>query len=398
MSTFRAVQWLVAGLFAGCTLTAVAQPTTYTYARVQGRPLQLDFYDPTAGTGPAPLVVWIHGGGWSGGTRANAGPLFALLPRGYAVASLDYRLTSQEGEWGTASVTWPAQAHDVKAAVRWLRANAGELGVDPCAFISWGSSAGGHLAAILGTSTNHPYLEGTLGDHRDVSSAVQLAVDYFGPSDLLYLSQDVTDPPGTTNDADAVDSAASLLLGSDQHGYSVADIRENLVNPNQPWPFLRFQAFTAAPARLAEDAASNVQMFIAHGELDTTVAIGQSQRLFDALTRAGTPATLLRVPTAGHGMPGSVAFQVINWLDAQLPLLPGCGCTGDIANQYGTPMPDASVDFGDFLSLLGLIGACPGGTPGCVGDIADDFGTLGSDGQVSFGDFLALLGLIGPCP
>ena len=77
-------------------------------------------------------------------------------------------------------------------------------------------------------------------------------------------------------------------------------------------------------------------------------------------------------------------------------------CTGDIADDFGSPGVDGQVSFGDFLALLGLIGSCPGGSPGCVGDIADDFGTLGAngigDGQVSFGDFLALLGLIGPCP
>ncbi len=72
-------------------------------------------------------------------------------------------------------------------------------------------------------------------------------------------------------------------------------------------------------------------------------------------------------------------------------------CVGDIADDFGSPVPDSMVSFGDFLALLGLVGPCPGGIPGCMGDIADDFGSLAPDGQVSFGDFLALLGLVGPC-
>ncbi len=73
-------------------------------------------------------------------------------------------------------------------------------------------------------------------------------------------------------------------------------------------------------------------------------------------------------------------------------------CTGDIADDFGTPGADGMISFGDFLALLGLVGDCPGMVPGCTGDIADDFGTTGADGMVSFGDFLALLGLVGPCP
>ncbi len=72
-------------------------------------------------------------------------------------------------------------------------------------------------------------------------------------------------------------------------------------------------------------------------------------------------------------------------------------CKGDIADDFGSPMPDGMVSFGDFLALLGLVGPCPGGATGCLGDIADDFGSPAPDGQVSFGDFLALLGLVGPC-
>ncbi len=93
---------------------------------------------------------------------------------------------------------------------------------------------------------------------------------------------------------------------------------------------------------------------------------------------------------------GSPGIEV-DFDDVQLEALV-IACAGDIADDFGTLGGDGMVSFGDFLALLGLIGACPGGVPGCVGDIADDFGSLGADGMVSFGDFLALLGLIGLCP
>lgn len=323
---------------------ACAQGETFTFAEVGGQPLRLDFYEPLAGEGPAPLIIWIHGGGWRGGTRAGTGPTLGFREHGYAVASVDYRLTGQAGQWGSEPVVWPAQAHDVKAAVRWLRDNAEPLGVDPCAFIAWGSSAGGHLAAVLGTSNGDPFLEGGVGDHAAASSDVQLAVDYYGPSDLLLMNFDVTTPPGSMIDHDAVNSPESFLLGSEIHGHSVGDIRSHIGDPDAPWPALVSLARSAAPARLATDAASNVPMFIAHGEQDTSVAIGQSERLLDALTDAGTPAEMVRVPDAGHGLPGSVADLVRPWLDAQLEALPACGCVADL-------VPDGILDLADVTAF-----------------------------------------------
>ncbi len=340
---FAAALVLIASALAA---NAQTTPQIFPYATINGRELHLDFYPATAGNGPHPLIIWIHGGGWAAGSRAGTGPSLRFRADGYAVASIDYRLTSQAGQWGDAPVTWPAQAHDIKAAVRFLRANADNLDVDPCAFIAWGSSAGGHLAAILGTSTNHPFLEGSVGNHLAVSSAVQLAVDYYGPTELLLMNSDVTDPPGSQIDHDAVNSPESRLLGADLHGHSIADIRNNLNNPADPWPALRQLAHTAAPARLAIHAASNVPMFIAHGELDTSVPTNQSQRLADTLTNAGTTNTFVRVPDAGHGLPGSVADLVAGWLDQQLPALAPCGCAADLAP------PTGALSFADIAAFL----------------------------------------------
>ncbi|OAB62985.1 hypothetical protein AY599_15035 [Leptolyngbya valderiana BDU 20041] len=346
-----------------------AQIETYAYAEINGRPLELDFRRPPAAGAPAPLIVWIHGGGWAGGERNFPGFSRDFLDDGYAFATIDYRLTTQSDQWGGASVTWPAQAHDCKAAIRWLRAHADDLNIDPCAIITWGSSAGGHLSAIMGASNDHAFLEGTVGDFDATPSTVQLAVDYYGPTDLLFMDPDVTHPPGSTIEHDGVRSPESRLLGSDDHGISIGEIREHLGDPAEPWATLTHLAWTAAPAQLARHAASNVPMFIAHGQQDTTVPYNQSVRLLQALTNAGTEATLLPVPDAGHGLPRSVALEVKAWLDARRPTL-GCACPADID-------ADGALTVFDFLEFQNLF---------ATGSPAADFD---GDGELTFFDFLA---------
>src|SRR5678815_2971162 len=153
-----------------------AQGQTYpnlTYATVGGTPLLLDLYLPATGSGPFPVVVWIHGGGWSGGGRFPAGFSGPLTAAGFAVASVEYRLTSQAGQYGAEPVIFPAQIHDVKGAVRWLRAHAATYNLDPTRFGCWGTSAGGHLSALLATSSGVAALEGTVGGNAGFSSAGQ---------------------------------------------------------------------------------------------------------------------------------------------------------------------------------------------------------------------------------
>src|SRR5436305_12322843 len=143
-----------------------------------GGPRQtLDLYLDQNATGPLPLVVWVHGGGWQAGSKEGAGPArLVLLGKGYHVASINYRLSQQ--------APFPAQIEDCKAAVRWLRAHAGEYHFDPDHFGVWGASAGGHLVALLGTSGGVKELEGNLGN-AGVSSRVQAVCDWFGPADFL---------------------------------------------------------------------------------------------------------------------------------------------------------------------------------------------------------------------
>src|SRR5687768_13215615 len=155
--------------------------TDIEYAKAGEISLTLDFYKPKeAAAGPRPLVVWIHGGGWQNGNKASGlGRLASLVASGdYVGASVGYRLTDK--------ATWPAQILDCKAAIRYLRANADKLGIAPDKIGVWGSSAGGHLVSMLGTSGDVKDVEGDLGT-TGVSSRVSCVVDYCGPSDFLLF-------------------------------------------------------------------------------------------------------------------------------------------------------------------------------------------------------------------
>ncbi|MBN2000034.1 alpha/beta hydrolase, partial [candidate division KSB1 bacterium] len=143
------------------------------FADINEKSLLLDLYIPAA-EGPLPLVIWIHGGAWRAGDK-NVTPAVPLLTdHGFAVASISYRFSQH--------AIFPAQLHDCKAAVRWLRAHANKYHLDPLRFGVWGASAGGHLAAMLGTTGDEGTLEGKVGRKRG-SSRVQAVCDWFGPTD-----------------------------------------------------------------------------------------------------------------------------------------------------------------------------------------------------------------------
>ncbi len=324
--------------FAACALAAApayAQVTfpNLTYATLDGHPLQLDLYLP-AGTGPFPIVLWIHGGGWSGGDKAlGAGhPALKLVPRGIAVASINYRLTSQAGQWGSFPVTFPAQVHDVKGAVRWLRANAALFSLNPAQFGSWGASAGGHLSALLGTSGGAAVLEGTVGGNPTQSSSVQASADYFGPTDIITINLDVTTPPGSVINHDAATSPESRLIGFDQPGQGIGVLRANLANPAAPFPAMVALATEANPITFVDP--SDPPFYIGHGTADTSVPMMQSTRLRNALVAAGVPHTYTQVTGAGHGDLGAatddavVCFFVTRFF--------GTTCTACYANCDGS--------------------------------------------------------------
>jgi len=241
-----------------------------------GHPRQvLDLYLPT-GARPAPLIVWIHGGAFRMGDKGDRVP-FEMLEQGYAIASLNYRLSQH--------ALFPAQIEDCKAAVRWLRAHADTYGLDPAHCASWGESAGGHLAAMLGTAGPERSFE--VGEYLEHSSRVQAVLDFFGPTDFAQMDAQRL-PDGQIHDAP--DSPESQLVGGPIQERPAEVTRANpatYVTPEAP-PFL-----------------------IVHGDRDPLVPYGQSLLLVDALRAAGVPVTFYTVVGAGHG----------GFNDPQIPLL-----------------------------------------------------------------------------
>jgi acetyl esterase/lipase len=139
------------------------------YATVGTNSLKLDIY--RSDTQAGPLIVWIHGGAWRSGSKSSM-PLTELVRAGYTIASVDYRLSTD--------AKFPAQIHDIKAAIRFLRAKQKELGVDASRIVVAGDSAGGHLAALVGVTNASEEHEGSVGSHRSADSRVQGIISFYG--------------------------------------------------------------------------------------------------------------------------------------------------------------------------------------------------------------------------
>jgi acetyl esterase/lipase len=238
------------------------------YARPNGFSLKLDLYIPGGVLKPMPVVMWVHGGGWCEGNK-NIPMMLPLVQLGFAVASIDYRLSQQ--------AIFPAQIYDCKAAVRWLRANASRYGFDPNRIGAAGASAGGHLVALLGTTADRPEMEGEEGN-PGVSSAVQAVCDFFGPTDFTDLGPSYSASPTTL--------IARLLGGS------IDDKME--------------EAKAASPVLFVD--AHSAPFYIAHGDQDRVVPLQQSVELDAALRKAGVPSTLYIVKGGGHGFNDPAAF------------------------------------------------------------------------------------------
>jgi acetyl esterase/lipase len=273
--------------------------------------LSMDLWLATGEAERAPLVIWIHGGGWQSGTYNNPPPgLQAMLDAGFAVASVQYRLSG--------AAIFPAQIHDVKGAVRYLRAHADDYSLDASRFAAWGSSAGGHLTTLLATSGGVAELEGTTGGNLEQSSILQTAVDYFGPTDIVNMTLDITTPPGGASH-DSPSSAESKLIGFADPGEGIGVLRTNLTNPAAPFPQKAALATLVNP--ITHIDAADPPIFIAHGDQDTTVPLKQSFRLETALSVQNIDHVMRVVVGAGHGFgtqTATINAEAIAFLSEQL--------------------------------------------------------------------------------
>ena len=238
------------------------------FANPNGHSLQMDIYRPKNIKEPVPVVVFVHGGGWKNGSRKSGRRGVWLVDHGFAIASISYRLTDK-GQW-------PDQINDCYAAVRFLRTNAEKYQLDGDYIGCWGTSAGGHLAALMGT---RPY-----PGEESVSSRVQATCDWFGPSELLSM------PPNNVGngrtEADIAKSNGAKLLGA-----TVRDVPDK-----------------AKDASALDNVTKDDSPFlIMHGTADKGVPLIQSRKLHDKLTLVGVPSTFLALEGAGHGGPQFVS-------------------------------------------------------------------------------------------
>ena len=318
---------------------------TYQDAAGQTQELKLELLVPTS-TAPVPVVVWIHGGGWFNGSRLPI-PSYvsALCSKGYAVASIDYRLT------GTA--IWPAQIQDSKGAVRWLRAHAAAYNLDPDRVAAWGSSAGAQLASMLGVAGDEGTvtignasvdLEGATGGNSALSSRVQAVVSWYGHGDLLQMSF----YPSTQNH-DAGGSPESKLIGD-----WIQKVPERTA--------------TASPVTFA--SPDDPPFLVMHGTMDDLVPFNQSELLVDALRRNGVRVTWVPVASAGHGGAAfntTASFETVyDFLEAALLDAPAVTVRVDVSDGSASEAGAGTATFivsrtGSTASAL-IVHWAPGGT------------------------------------
>ncbi|MBK5269392.1 MAG: alpha/beta hydrolase, partial [Bacteroidia bacterium] len=211
------------------------------------------------------LIVWVHGGAWRSGSKES--PPLGMLPFGYALATINYRLSEE--------AAYPAPIHDIKASIRFLRANAKKYGYRSDKMIIWGSSSGGHYAALVGTTNNDKELEGNIGGYLNESSSVQAILDFYGPTDFMTILNQST-PHGLSVRVPAL----KLLLGK----------------PVEEAPELAKQA---SPVYQVD--STDPPLFIAHGDQDIQVPVNQSLELMAAYKKNNLQVQLEIIPGAGHG-------------------------------------------------------------------------------------------------
>jgi acetyl esterase/lipase len=240
-----------------------------------GRTLRLNLFVPEGLRGRVPVLIWLDGGGWREAIRKPAAHPW-LLATGMAVAMIDYR--------GRQEISAPASLHDCKAAVRFLRANADQYGLDPDRMGIIGSSAGGHLAALLAVSEGVAELEGE-GGNPGVSSRVQAMVDFCGPSDLMRMAR-----PEYRHQYQALYNVTESYLGGPVHERGELG---RLMSP------------------LTHVSGKCPPTYIQHIKGDAVVPVIESQELYAALYSAGVDVTLEVLPGATHGWDRAATMEPV---------------------------------------------------------------------------------------
>jgi len=267
------------------------------YASASGAEV-LDLWLPSGARQPYPLVIFVHGGGFSGGDKGDVGPkVVPLLRSGFAVASLDYRLSGE--------AHFPAAARDVKAAVRYLRAHASGYGIDADRFALWGESAGANLAAMVGvTATQRTIMDDPSLGNGATSASVQAVVDWYGPVDFAqresqYRTAGSECPEPQLAEADRFTT-----------GYLGADVDR-----------VPQEAAMADPVTYVGPDGGLPPFSIAHGSADCLVPVRQAQQLADVLRAAGGRVDLHLLSGAVHADPRfdrELLIPTIAWLNGIL--------------------------------------------------------------------------------
>jgi acetyl esterase/lipase len=253
-----------------CILASASADTTITrdieYARVGDVSLKLDLYVPV-GTVKSPVIVYVHGGGWRAGAKEDM-PLGNLVRQGFAVASVDYRLSGD--------AKFPAMIHDIKAAIRFVRANGKDHGLaDTTRIAVVGSSAGGHLAALVGVTNGVKELEGTAGNDLKESSDVQAIISLFGASNLQ-----------------------TILTQSTPHGLSVRVPALQLLLGGRPE---EKPDIAKLGSPVAHVDAKDPPLLLIHGDADPQMPYEQSLELKAAYEKAGLPVQMITISGGKHG-------------------------------------------------------------------------------------------------
>ena len=251
-------------LFLIASVAAAETQTDIEYERVGDLSLKLDLHTPQAAN--PPLIVYVHGGAWRGGSKSDV-PIAKLIEHGFAIASVDYRLSTQ--------APFPAQIQDIKAAIRFLRAKAELFHLSTSRIAIIGSSAGGHLAALVGVTNGNKVLEGTIGEHLSQSSDVQCIVSLFGASNLQ-----------------------TILSQSTEFGLKMRVPALQLLLGGQPTEKPDLAKLASPVAHLDKD---DPPLLLIHGDADPQMPPQQSQELAKAYEALKLPVQLIMLPGGKHG-------------------------------------------------------------------------------------------------